>query len=74
MRNSLKTPLTQAQLLVLQVVKEQYNEQDLDELKQLLVDFNHRKMQKHLDQTVAEKGLTDKDFENILKGHNRKAS
>jgi len=73
MRNSLKTPLTQAQMLVLQVVKEQYNEQDLDELKQLLIDFNHKKMQKHLDESVANREYTDEDFEKILKGHDRKA-
>ncbi len=73
MRNSLKTPLTQAQMLVLQVVKEQYNEQDLDELKQLLIDFNHKKMQKHLDESVANREYTDEDFEKILKRHDRKA-
>lgn len=71
MRNTLKTPMNQAQMLVLQVVKEQYNEEDLEELKQLLIDFNHRKMQQHLDQTVAKKGYVAQDFENILKGHNR---
>ncbi len=65
MRNTLKTPMNQAQMMVLQVVKEQYNEQDLAELRQLLIDFNHRKMQKHLDKTVAEKGYTNQDFEQI---------
>ncbi len=66
MRNTLKTPMNQAQMMVLQVVKEQYNEQDLAELRQLLIDFNHRKMQNHLDKTVAEKGYTNQDFEQIL--------
>ncbi len=66
MRNTLKTPMNQAQMMVLQVVKEQYNEQDLAELRQLLIDFNHRKMQNHLDKTVAEKGYTTKDFEQML--------
>jgi hypothetical protein len=72
MRNSIKTPLNQAQLMVLTLVKEQYNENDLSELRQLLLDFNHRKMQKQLDQTVAEKGYKAKDFEQMLKGHARK--
>lgn len=66
MRNTLKTPMNQAQMMVLQVVKEQYNEQDLAELRQLLIDFNHRKMQNHLDKTVAEKGYTTQDFEQML--------
>lgn len=74
MRNTLKTPMNQAQMMVLQVVKEQYNEQDLAELRQLLIDFNHRKMQKHLDKTVTEKGYTTQDFEQMLKGHARKTN
>ena len=65
MRNTLKTPMNQAQMMVLQVVKEQYNEQDLAELRHLLIDFNHRKMQNHLDKTVAKKGYTTQDFEQM---------
>ena len=64
--------LNQAQLLVLEVVQEQYNEQDLAELRQLLLDFNHKKMQIHLDKTVTEKGYTAHDFEQMIKAHNRK--
>ena len=73
MKRALQTPLNQAQMLVLQVVKEQYNEQDLVELRQLLLDFNHRKMQKHLDETVTEKGYAALDFEQMLNAHNRKS-
>ncbi len=73
MSNALKTPLNQAQMMVLQVVKEQYDLNELEELRQLLLDFNHRKMQQHLDKTIAEKGYSAQDFEQILKGHNRKA-
>ena len=40
-------PLSEAQLMVLQIVKNQYNEQDLNELRELLLDFNNRKMQEH---------------------------
>jgi hypothetical protein len=72
MTDTLKTPMSQAQMLVLQVVKEQYNEQDLAELRQLLIDFNSRKMQQHLDKTVAEKGYTAHEFEQMLKGHAHK--
>jgi hypothetical protein len=68
----LKTPMNQAQMMVLQVLKEQYNEQDLIDLKQLLIDFNYRKMQNSLDKTVEEKGYIGQDFEKILKSHNRK--
>jgi hypothetical protein len=66
--------MNKAQMMVLQVVKEQYDEQDLAELKQLLIDFNHRKMQQHLDKSVAEKKYSSQDFEKILKGHNRKSN
>jgi hypothetical protein len=72
MTDTLKTPMTQAQMLVLQVVKEQYNEQDLADLRRLLIDFNSRKMQQHLDKTVAEKGYTTHEFKQMLKGHTRK--
>ena len=43
--NAIKTPLNQDQMMVLQVVKEQYYLNELEELRQLLIDFNHRKMQ-----------------------------
>jgi hypothetical protein len=66
-------PLNPAQLMVLQVVKEQYNEQDLEELRKLLLDFNDQKMQQHLDETIAQKGYAKTDFENMLTGHQRKA-
>ena len=67
-------PLSHAQNMVLQVVKEQYyNEQDLKELRVLLLDFNNRKMQQHLDETITQKGYTKHDFEKMLSGHQRKA-
>jgi len=65
-------PLSDAQLMVLQIVKNQYSEQDLNELRELLLDFNNRKMQAHLDEIVAEKGYSDKDFNNMLHAHSRK--
>jgi hypothetical protein len=49
-------------MMVLQVVKDQYDEQDLVELRQLLIDFNHRKMQKHLEKTVTEKKYSAINF------------
>ncbi|MBK9509661.1 MAG: hypothetical protein IPO04_09430 [Cytophagaceae bacterium] len=55
MSNNLKTPLNQAQMMVLQVVNEQYNETDLAELRQLLIDFNHKKMQKTLIKLLKKK-------------------
>jgi hypothetical protein len=74
MNNAIKTkPLSDAQLMVLHVVKNQYNEQELDELRELLLDFVDGKVQQHLDKTIAEKGYTDKDFEDMLCGHSRKS-
>ncbi|HWZ03710.1 MAG TPA: hypothetical protein VNX40_08870 [Mucilaginibacter sp.] len=65
-------PLSEAQLMVLQIVKNQYNEEDLNELRELLLDFVDKRVQLHLDKTIAEKGYTDKDFEDMLYGHSRK--
>lgn len=67
-----KSPMNPAQMMVLNIVNEQYTEHELSELRQLLIDFNHRKMQKHLDKTVESKNYSSKDFERILKGHSRK--
>jgi hypothetical protein len=74
MKNAVKAkPLNEAQLMVLQVVNEQYDEQDIKDLHKLLLDFNNSKMQQHLDETIAQKGYSATDFENILTGHMRKA-
>lgn len=74
MKSALKSnPLNRAQIMVLQVVKEQfYDEKDLEELRALLLDFNNRKMQQHLDDTIAQKGYTKRDFEKMIAGHQRK--
>jgi len=73
MRHAIKAkPLNDAQLMVMQVVNEQYNEQDIEDLRKLLVDFNHNKMQQHLDETVAEKGYGAADFKTILENASAK--
>ena len=69
MKNAIKAkPLNDAQLMVLQVVNGQYNEQDIEDLRKLLLDFNNNKMQQHLDETIAQKGYSTVDFENMLIG------
>ena len=74
MKNAIKPQtLTAAQVMVLQVVKKQYNEQDLNDLRKLLLDFNNHKMQQHLDEVITEKEYTSADFEKMLNGHQRKA-
>ena len=68
MKHAVKAKLlNEAQLMVLQVVNEQYNEQDIKDLHKLLLDFNNNKMQQHLDETIAQKGYSTTDFENMLK-------
>jgi hypothetical protein len=74
MKNAIKAnPLSKAQMMVWQVVKDLHSEQDLNDLRDLLIDFNNLKMQQHLDEIVAQKGYTDADFEKMLNGHDRKA-
>jgi len=74
MKNVIKSkPLTKAQVMVWQVVKDIESEQDLNELRDLLIDFNRTKMQQHLDKIVDEKGYTEVDFERMLSGHDRKS-
>lgn len=75
MKNLVKSnSLSPAQIMVLQVVKEQYDEQDLEDLRELLLDFNHRKMQQHLDRTIDQKKYTTADFDKMLDAHLRKTS
>ncbi|GAB3938699.1 hypothetical protein [Mucilaginibacter myungsuensis] len=66
-------PLNDAQLMVLKVVKDQYDEKDPEDLRKLLIDFNDRKMQEHLDKFIDEKGYTDAGFEKMSHGHGRQA-
>jgi hypothetical protein len=74
-KNPIKAkPLSEAQLMVLQVVKNQYDDEDLNELRELLLDFVDKRVQQHLDKTVAEKGYTDKDFEDMLYRHSKKVN
>ncbi|MBS1531898.1 MAG: hypothetical protein JSU01_16465 [Bacteroidetes bacterium] len=75
MKNVVKAkPLSQAQMMVWQIVKDMESEKDLSELRDLLLDFYESKMQQHLDKTVAEKGYIEADFEKMLYGHDRKTS
>lgn len=70
MGNAVKAKsLSQAQMMVWQIVKDIESEQDLNELRELLLDFNRTKLQQHLDKIVAEKGYTDADFERMLTRH-----
>jgi hypothetical protein len=70
MRNAVKAKsLSQAQMMVWQVVKDIESEQDLNELRDLLLDFNRTKLQQHLDKIVAEGGYTDADFESMRTRH-----
>jgi hypothetical protein len=44
MKNAIKAnPLNEAQLMVLQVVNQHYSEQDIEDLRKLLLDFNNKK-------------------------------
>jgi hypothetical protein len=73
MRNAVKAKsLNDAQIMVLQIIKNDANKEDLEDLRELLLDFNGRKMREHLDETIALKGYETADFENMLTGHMRK--
>ena len=66
-------PLTQAQMMVLSLVNNNYSDQDLNDLKKMLLQFNHQKMQNHLDNVVLENKIDSAGFDKILKSHNRKS-
>ncbi|TAH01560.1 MAG: hypothetical protein EAZ15_07145 [Sphingobacteriales bacterium] len=64
-------PFTQAQMMVLSLVNKSYSDQDLNDLKKTLLQFNHQKMQNHLDKVISENNLNDATFDKILSSHNR---
>ncbi len=68
---AIQTPFSEAQLELLSLFKMKLNNTDLQELRQLLLEFKFRKLQENIEQVVEEKGYSEKTFEAMQQEHNR---
>ncbi len=68
---AIQPPFTEAQIELLSLFKVKLNQADMQELRQLLLEFKFRKLQENIEQITEEKGYTEQDFDNMKKEHNR---
>ncbi len=71
MELAIQTPFSEAQLELLGLSKMKLNSSDIQELRQLLLEFKFRKLQNNIEQLVEEKGYSEKTFEAMQQEHNR---
>ena len=67
----LQTPFSDAQLELLKLFNTPLDNEDLSELKKILLDFKFRKLQQVIERDIEAKGYTSKDFVKMEKGHQR---
>jgi len=65
------SPLTNAQLEILKLFSRELNEQELLEIKRLIVRYLAQKATKLADEVWAQKGWTNEDMEKFLQLHER---
>jgi hypothetical protein len=68
---SVQPPFTDAQLELLGLFKTKLNDNDLKELRQLLLEFKFKKFQENIEQISEQKGYTETDFDAMNKEHQR---
>ena len=62
--------LNEAQTSILRLFEREMTQSELDELKDILVDFLNRRLQKELDRVMQEKGISQKDIPTLgIKGN-----
>ena len=62
------TRFNPAQMTILKLLDRPINDQEVDEIKDLLVDFFDRKLQLQLAKDMDENHITEADFEALRKG------
>lgn len=68
---ALKTPLNDTQLELLELFSENLSDEELAEVKNLLLQFRLKRLKKAANQVWDEKGWTDEDAERMLHTHMR---
>ncbi len=70
----LTPPLNRAQIEILKLFNQPMNDNDLAELKEILIDFLMDKLIKSADESINEQGLTIGDVDKWRFEHNRMTS
>jgi hypothetical protein len=68
---TIQTPLNEAQLEIIQLFGTGVSDDDMKELKQLLLEFRFRRVAQLADKISREKGWTDEFIDTIPDGHLR---
>jgi hypothetical protein len=71
MPSQLHTPLNNAQLELLKLFSTELSDQDLRELKQVLLEFKFKKVTTLADKAWSEQGWTDETVDKLLHSHLR---
>lgn len=70
-KESLKTPLNQAQVEILRLLSHDLDETDIKEIKRRIVQYLAEKLDRLTDKVWEEKGWTASDMEDMLNTHMR---
>jgi hypothetical protein len=66
--------LNEMQLTLLRLFNRPMSHEDISEIRDVLVEHLHQKLQKQVAQDIAQKGIARKDFDRLLKTSKRHKS
>ena len=64
-------PLNEVQMMLLRLFSRPMPEQDMEAIRNLLLDYYENALHKELERVIEEKGISDTDFEQILNQQQR---
>jgi len=67
----LQTPFNTAQVEILKLFSQELTDEQLEELRQVLIAFRFKLLDKHVEQVVAQKGLTETQVNQASWEHRR---
>ena len=70
---TLQTPFNSAQVEILQLFSQGLTDEQLEELRRLLVDFRFKLLDEHVEKVVMDKGLSAAQIDKASQGHLRTA-
>ena len=65
------SPLNDTQLMLLKLFSRPMSSQEVESLRQLLLDYYNTLLQKEVSQVMDEKGITQEDLEDVLNRQQR---
>ncbi len=67
----LQTPFNTAQVEILKLFSQELTDEQLEELRQVLIAFRFKLLDKHVEQVVEQKGLTETQINQASQEHRR---